>query len=50
MISGNLMLNDDKTEFLIIGTRQQLAKVNINCIRVGSTDVRPVTVARNLGS
>ena len=50
MISDNLMLNDDKTECLIIGTRQQLAKVNINCIRVGSTDVCPVTVARNLGS
>ena len=50
MISDNLMLNDDKTEFLIIGTRQQLAKVNINCTRVGSTDVCPVTVARNLGS
>ena len=50
MISDNLMLNDDKTEFLIIGTRQQLAKVNINCIRVGSTDVCPVTVARNQGS
>ena len=49
MISDNLMLNDDKTEFLIIGTRQQLAKVNINCIRVGLTDVCPVTVARNLG-
>ena len=48
MISDNLLLNDDKTEFLIIGTRQQLAKVNINCIRVGSTDVCPVTVARNL--
>ena len=45
MISDNLMLNDDKTEFLIIGTRQQLAKVNINCIRVGSTDVCPVTNA-----
>ena len=39
MISDNLMLNDDKTEFLIIGTRQQLAKVDINCIGVGSTDV-----------
>ena len=34
--------------FLITGTRQQLAKVNINCMRVGSTDVCPVTVARNL--
>ena len=50
MISDNLMLNDDKTELLIIGTRQQLAKVNINCIRVGSTEVCLVTVARNLGS
>ena len=44
------MLNDDKTEFLIIGTRRQLAKFNITCIGVGSTDVCPVTVARNLGS
>ena len=44
------MLNDGKTEFLIIGNRQQLAKVNINCIRVGSTDVCPVTATRNLGS
>ena len=26
-----------------------MAKVNINCIRVGWTDVCPVTVARNLG-
>ena len=50
MNSDNLMLNDDRTEFLILGTRQQLAKFNINCIRVGSTDVCPVTVARNLGS
>ena len=49
VISDNLMLNDDRTEFLIISTRQQLAKVNINCMRVGSTDVCPVTVARNLG-
>ena len=48
MNSDNLMLNDDKTEFLIIGTRQQLPKVN--CIRVGSTDVCPITVAGNLGS
>ena len=34
MISDNLMLNDDKTEFLILGTRQQLAKVNIDNIKV----------------
>ena len=39
MISDNLMLNDDKTEFLILGTRQQLAKVNIDNIKVGSANV-----------
>ena len=50
MISDNLMLNDDKTEFLILGTKQQLAKVNIDNIKVGSANVSPVPVVRNLGS
>ena len=27
MIRDRLKLNDDKTEFLLLGTRQQLAKV-----------------------
>ena len=50
MISDNLMLNDDKTEFLILGTKQQLAKANIDNIKVGSANVSPVPVVRNLGS
>ena len=50
MISDNLMLNDDKTEFLIPGTKQQLAKANIDNIKVGSANVSPVPVVRNLGS
>jgi len=29
MIADKLKLNDDKTEFLIIGTRQQLSKVEV---------------------
>ena len=29
------MLNDDKTEFLIIGTRQQLSNVSIRSIKIG---------------
>ena len=44
------MLNDDKTEFLILGTRQQLAKVNIDNIKVGSAEVTPVSAVRHLGS
>ena len=50
MISDNLMLNDDKTEFLILGTKQQLPKVNIDSIKVGCANVSPVSVVRNLGS
>jgi hypothetical protein len=34
-------MNDDKTEFLIIGTRQQLEKVNLNCISIGTVDISP---------
>ena len=35
MIRDRLMLNDDKTEFLLLGTKQQLAKVDSNSITVG---------------
>ena len=35
MLSDRLKLNDYKTEFVIIGTRQQLAKVNIDSLTVG---------------
>ena len=44
------MSNDDKTEFVILGTKQQLAKVNVDNIKVGSANVSPVPVVRNLGS
>ena len=50
MLTDSLKLNDDKSEFLVIGTPQQLAKVNIHCIRVGDCNVSAVSSARNLGS
>ena len=44
------MINDDKTEFLLIGTRKQLAKINTACsITVGEYDIDPGLCARNLG-
>jgi len=50
MVHDHLKLNDDKTEFLLIGTKQQLAKVNIGSITVGN-DVVPADICvRNLGS
>ena len=50
MLNDKLKLNDDKTEFIIIGTSQQLAKVSINTLRVGTATITPVSSARNLGS
>ena len=45
-----LMLNDDKTEFVIIGTRQQLAKIRFNSISVGNCDINASSSVRNLGA
>ena len=47
MINDKLMLNDDKTEFLMIGTSKQLSRVSV---RVGDVDVIPVYSVKNLGS
>ena len=50
MREDQLMLNDDKTEFLITGTRQHLSKVSIQSIKVGEAEVSSVVSARNLGA
>ena len=52
MINDKLMLNDDKTEFLVIGTSKQPSEVPVlkSSIRVGDVDVIPAYLARNLGS
>ena len=46
-----LKLNDDKTEFILFGTRQQLSKLNTIpvLIAIGDTTVHPVEMVRNLG-
>ena len=43
MISDRLLMNSDrsKTEVLLIGTRQQLSKVNIDNVKVCSADIAP---------
>ena len=42
MYQNKLKLNDDKTEFLIIGSKQQLLKINPCTVRVGTTDIKHV--------
>ena len=50
MVTDRLKLNDKKTEFILIGTRQQLAKVYINGLVVGASTINPVTAVKNLGT
>ena len=49
MASNQLFINDSKTEFMIIGSRQQLAKIRVDGISVGDAMIKPVTSLRNLG-
>ena len=42
--------HDEKTEFLVIGNRQQLSKVNISSITVGNSAIMKSSVVMNLGS
>ena len=49
MAMNMLKLNDDKTEFIIFGTHQQLKKINHITIRIGSENIVPIDHVRNLG-
>ena len=50
MCVRKLMLNDDKTEFLLVGIRKQLTKVPIDGVRVGDYNISPSPSVRNLGT
>ena len=49
MANNMLKLNDEKTEFIIFGTCQQLAKISDINIIIGLTKIQPVEEVRNLG-
>ena len=49
MLNNRLKLNDSKSEFLVIGTSQQISKISIDCIKVGFSNVKPSDTVRNLG-
>ena len=50
MVSDRLVLNDKVTEFLLIGICQQLSKVALLPLRVGTMDIEPGNCIRNLGA
>ena len=49
MTSFKLKMNQSKTEIIMYGTRQQLAKLNITSVNVGGCDVKCVGHVRDLG-
>jgi hypothetical protein len=50
MAQNFLKQNDDKTEFIIIGTKAQLKKVKISTIKIGNTNISSSTSVRNIGA
>ena len=50
MIHDRLLMNDDKTEFMIIGTRQQLSKLEPMSVLVNNSTIYPRPIVKNLGS
>ena len=49
LTDGRLLLNDTKTEFLVIGTRQQLSKLRSCSIEVGNQKIGRSSSVRNHG-
>ena len=49
MTDGRLLLNDTKTEFLVIGTHQQFSKLRSSSIEDGNQKIGRSSRVRNLG-
>ena len=49
MFNNKLKLNDDKTEFLLVGSQSQRLKVVHNSIIVGEHTIMAAPIAKNLG-
>ena len=49
MISHHLKINDSKSEFMIVGSKQMLNKLSLDSVYVGDSEVTSVSDVRNLG-
>ena len=49
MQTNLLKLNDDKSEFLLVGTKQQLNKITNMNVKISCDEIKPVSSIRNLG-
>ncbi len=49
IVLNMLKLNDDKIEFIVIGTRQQRSKIDILYININGINIAPTSTVHNLG-
>ena len=49
MINFKIKMNDSKTEYIVLGSRQQLSKFATYHIAVGADDIKCVDNVKNLG-
>ena len=49
MRSNRLKLNSDKTQFMLLGSKLQLAKIKTECMQIGEHCIKFSTSANNLG-
>jgi hypothetical protein len=50
MAENYLKLNDDKTEFIILGTQQNLSKTTTSQIKIGDCCIEPSNQVKNIGA
>ena len=50
MANNYLKLNDDKTEFMILGSKHSLKNTNVTSITIGDTQVEASTTVKNIGA
>ena len=50
VLCDKLKINEDKTEVIIVGTRQQLARVQVDCLTVGDARVPFGSAVKYLGT
>ncbi len=49
MVKNMLKLNDDTTEFIVIGIRQQRSRIDITHININGDNIAPTSTIRNIG-
>ena len=50
MANNFLKLNDEKTEFIMLGAKNDLEKVSERIVTVGNEEVLPSATVRNIGA